>query len=71
MRTFCRRGGNPRKCDSGSAINSYRGLCWQFPEALWTLPTVCCEGWQLFKANKVNLFVSSALFISGTIHLTF
>jgi hypothetical protein len=19
-----------------------------FPEALWTLPTVCCEGWWLF-----------------------
>ena len=34
--------------DSGSVIDSYRGLCWQFPEALWTLPKVCCEEWRLF-----------------------
>jgi hypothetical protein len=20
----------------------------EFPEAVWTLPTVCCEGWRLF-----------------------
>jgi hypothetical protein len=26
-------GGNPRTCDSGSAIDSYRGLCVQIPEA--------------------------------------
>jgi len=33
---------------TGSTIDSYRGLCWQFPEALWMLPKVCCEGWWLF-----------------------
>ena len=61
-----------RTCDSGSAIDSLRGLCWQFPEALWTLPKVCCEEWRLFwrSINLICLYLLLCLF-SDTIHRTF
>jgi hypothetical protein len=47
-------------------------LCWQFPEALWTLPIVCCEGWRLFwrSMKLICLYLLFCLF-SGTIHRTF
>ena len=71
-RRFCRRDGNPRTCDKGSAIDSYRGLCWKFPEALWTLPKVFCEGWQLFR-RPMKLICLYPLFwlFSDTIHRHF
>jgi hypothetical protein len=70
--TFFRRGGNPRTCDSGSVINSWRGLCWQFPKALWTSPRVCCEGWRLFwrPIKLICLYLLFCLFY-GTNHRTF
>ena len=71
-RTFCRHGGNPRSCDSGSAIDSARGICRQFQEALWKLPKVCCEGWRLFwrSMNLICLYLLFCLF-SDNIRRTF
>jgi hypothetical protein len=45
---------------------------WQFPEALWTLPTECCEGRRLFwgQIMLICLYLLFCFFY-GTIHRTF
>ena len=60
---------NPRECDSGSAIDSYRDLCWRIPEALWMLPKVCRRlFWRPIKL--ICLYLLFCLY-SDTIHRTF
>jgi hypothetical protein len=63
-RTFCRRGGNPRTCDSGFAhrflkrhlLTVSRSFMNVTNSVLWRMTII-------LKANKVNLFVSSVLLV--------